>query len=105
MHNCAAARSWLGCKGLNVHGQKDPVCPVRKCVRVLTFALCSSLNDTRQIQQLDFCIIVMDDSRYTGQGGELIGCHLRRCASELRQNCTFAYTGKACKHTLSTVIT
>ena len=37
-----------------------------------TFALGCTLNDTRQIQQLNLGIIVMDDARNAGQGCEFL---------------------------------
>ena len=42
----------------------------------ITFALCSTFNDSRQIQQLDLGIIVVNDARYTCERCELIGCYL-----------------------------
>ena len=40
----------------------------------------------------------MDDARYTSQGGELIGSHLRLCASQLSQDGTLTHTGEACNN-------
>lgn len=52
---------------------------------VRTFALGGPLNDTRQIEQLDFGIVVVDDTRNAREGCEFVGSRFALGASEVRQ--------------------
>lgn len=59
-------------------------------------ALCCSLNDTGQIQQLDLGVVVVDDTRDACQRGELIRSCLRVCACELGQQGGLSNRGETC---------
>ena len=50
-----------------------------------TLAIFSSLNDPRQVQQLDLGPLVLDTTGDRGQRGELVGRHLTVHSSQVRQ--------------------
>lgn len=67
-----------------------------------TLALCSTLNDTRQIEKLDLGIVVVDDTRDACKGGELISSCLRLGAGKLVQKRRLSHRWEACKGKEST---
>ena len=68
----------LGLGGLEYHENHVRVLCYRDDLLTATFPLCSTFDDARQVEQLDFGIIVMNDSGNARQSGELI-CSRERC--------------------------
>jgi hypothetical protein len=62
-----------------------------------TLALRCSLNDSRQIQQLDLCVIVVDDAGNARERCELVCSCFRLCASKDGQQGGLADRREACK--------
>ena len=53
------------------------------------FSFRSTLDQTRQIQNLDFCSSVLHDARNTSQCGECIACGFGVCVGNLGNECRF----------------
>ena len=60
-----------------------------------TLSVSSALDDTRQIQELDFCVVVVDYTWNAGQGCEFVGCWKRRCIGDAGKESWFADWGEA----------
>lgn len=57
----------------------------------LALALRSSFNNSREIQKLNFGIIIVDDARNAGEGGELVGSAEGSSVGDAREESGLAY--------------
>eukprot|EP00053_Salpingoeca_punica_P020781 m.212348 g.212348 ORF g.212348 m.212348 type:complete len:417 (+) comp20083_c0_seq1:2736-3986(+) len=76
----------------HVQHNEDEVASPRDCndLATTTFAVLGTLNDTRQVEELDLGALVADDTRHRRQRGELVGSHLRVHTSKVGQQRRFA---------------
>jgi hypothetical protein len=101
---CGAALVWAGWASLPLAAAPRPPSAGASTRRrraaphlpAAALALRGALDDTRQVQQLDLGVVVVDDAGDACEGGELVRRGLRLCACQLGQQRRLADRGEAC---------
>lgn len=60
-----------------------------------TLAICCALDDSRQIEELDLSVVVVDDSGDAGQCSKLVGCGEGSCVCDAGEEGGFTDGGEA----------